>query len=94
MSEEEKLYEKIYKDTQKCGRVQFVMLLQSKEIKLNELQQENKELQSKINKINKYVDKELEKLKDFKINDKHYCEYNISIEKLLKDIKEITKEKI
>lgn len=46
MSEEELLYEKIYRDTQGCGRTQFVKLLQQNLIKIKQLKEE-------INKISK-----------------------------------------
>ena len=38
------LYEEIYQKTQDCGRTQFVKLLQQSQIKIEQLQQENKEL--------------------------------------------------
>ena len=38
------LYEEIYQKTQDCGRTQFVKLLQQNQIKIEQLQQENKEL--------------------------------------------------
>lgn len=56
MNEEEKLYENIYKKTQSCGRTQFVKLLQQKEIKLRQLQQENEQLKEELDISNTNYD--------------------------------------
>ena len=56
MNEEEKLYENIYKKTQSCGRTQFVKLLQPKEIKLRQLQQENEQLKEELDISNTNYD--------------------------------------
>ena len=42
------LYEKIYQETQNCGRAQFVKLLQQNQIKIEQLQQKNKELKEQL----------------------------------------------
>lgn len=56
MNKEEKLYENIYKKTQSCGRTQFVKLLQQKEIKLRQLQQENEQLKEELDISNTNYD--------------------------------------
>ena len=75
---EDLLYEEIYQKTQNCGRTQFVKLLQQNQIKIEQLQQENKELKeilennSKINIADHKYASEME--------DKYLIEHNVLTE--------------
>lgn len=63
MSEEELLYNDIYEKTKDCGRIQFVKLLQQKEI-------ENKKLRESLKATGKGLNKILSKRKKWK--DRYY----------------------
>ena len=45
---EDLLFEEIYQKTQDCGRTQFVKLLQQNQIKIEQIEQENRELKKKL----------------------------------------------
>ena len=50
MSDKNLLYEKIYKNTQGYGRTQLVELIQMGQIKIEQLQEENKELTRELSR--------------------------------------------
>ena len=49
------LFEEIYQKTQDCGRTQFVRLLQNNQIKIEELQKENKILNNIVTEFEKWL---------------------------------------
>ena len=80
------LYEEIYQKTQSCGRTQFVKLLQQNQIRIEQLQKENKELEKYI----KLCKKDLKTYQEYKSK---YYDIKLILTKFEKWLeKEIEKE--
>ena len=79
---EKLLYEEIYEKTQDCGRTQFVELLQQNQIKIKQLQEENKNLKEQL-KI---------KHNGFMASVEECCEYSTILDKLERWLEKRIKE--
>ena len=59
------LYEKIYQETQGCGRAQFVKLLQQNQIKIEQLQQENKKIKNILTEFENWLEEEVKQYQPY-----------------------------
>ena len=106
ISEENLLYEEIYKKTQDCGRTQFVKLLQQNQIKIKQLQKENKRLNNILTEFEKWLEEELKEKtfnafptydlekQDFVNNEIHYAPVEKTYKEVLDKLQELKNKKI